>query len=97
MRTAQLYTQDNNSTFSQLMITRFDSLKQISLKRPVSTKPPASNNPLLKNPKHTAVLTESGIDYERPLLPIEVAAKRTDRLREKQKLGKFTRFDYIFL
>lgn len=89
MRTAQLYAQDNNNSFTQLMINRYDSLKQISQKRSVNTKPPISN-PLLKNPKHTAVLTECGIDYERPLMPTEVATRRTDRLREKQKLGTLT-------
>lgn len=86
LRTHQLYTQDNNSTFSQLMIARYDALKAISAKRPVSTKPASGSGTSVKNPKHTAVLTECGIDYERPLLPTEVAARRTDRLREKQKL-----------
>lgn len=90
MRTAQLYTQDNNSTFSQLMMGRFDALKQLSSgRRPMPSKSATTASTLtLKNPKHTAVLTECGIDYDRPLLPTEVAAKRTDRLREKQKMGK---------
>ncbi|GLV35974.1 domino [Carabus blaptoides fortunei] len=90
MRTAQLYTQDNNSSFSQLMIQRFDSLKQISSKRSVTTKS-ASTNSHMKNPKHTAVLTEYGIDYEHPLTPVEVATRRAERIqREKQKLGSMT-------
>lgn len=90
MRTGQLYAQDNNSSFSQLMNQRFDALKQIASKRPVTTKAVAGNA-LTKNSKHTAVLTEYGIDYEHPMTPVEVAARRAERIaREKQKLGKIS-------
>jgi E1A-binding protein p400 len=97
MRTSQLYTQDNNSKFSQTMIQRFDSLKALSIKR-VQTQRSAGHNPLLKNPKHTAMLTECGIDLDHPVLPVEVAARRAERLaREKKPMTpeQITRFQML--
>ncbi|XP_044271638.1 helicase domino isoform X1 [Tribolium madens] len=86
MRTSQLYTQDNNSKFSQIMLQRYDALKTISNKRAPPQRS-VSNNPSLKNPKHTAMLTECGIDLDHPVLPVEVAARRAERLaREKKPL-----------
>ncbi|KYB25569.1 hypothetical protein TcasGA2_TC034326 [Tribolium castaneum] len=86
MRTSQLYTQDNNSKFSQIMMQRYDALKTISNKRAPPQRS-VSNNPSLKNPKHTAMLTDCGIDLDHPVLPVEVAARRAERLaREKKPL-----------
>ncbi|KAK5645453.1 hypothetical protein RI129_006753 [Pyrocoelia pectoralis] len=86
MRTSQLYTQDNNCTFSQLMVQRYEALKSMSTKRTTTTKS-VLNSPALKNPKHTAVLNECGIDIDHPVLPVEVAARRAERLaREKKAL-----------
>lgn len=84
MRTAQLFTQDNNCTFSQLMIQRYESLKNVATKRTTTTKS-VLNNPSLKNPKHTAVLNECGIDLDYPVLPVEVAARRAERLAREKK------------
>ncbi|XP_031350088.1 helicase domino isoform X4 [Photinus pyralis] len=84
MRTSQLYTQDNNCTFSQLMIQRYEALKSMSTKRTTTTKT-VLNSPALKNPKHTAVLNECGIDIDHPVLPVEVAARRAERLAREKK------------
>lgn len=86
VRTSQLYSQDNNASFSQIMIQRYDALVKIANKKTSTTKT-ILNNPMHKNPKHTAVLSECGIDLEHPVLPVEVAAKRIERLaREKKTL-----------
>lgn len=84
MRTSQVYIQDNNSTFSQLMMQRYDTLKSMASKKSTSTKSMISN-PLMKNPKHTAVLNDCGIDLEHPVLPVEVAARRAERIAREKK------------
>lgn len=84
MRTSQLYAQDNNSTFSQSMIKRYDALKLVANKRTSGTKT-ILNNPCLKNPKHAAVLNECGIDLDHPVLPVEVAARRAERIAREKK------------
>ncbi|KAJ8986042.1 hypothetical protein NQ317_013927, partial [Molorchus minor] len=84
MRTSQLYTQDNNSTFSQLMNERFEALKSIANKRMPTTRT-VVNNPLMNKTKHTPVLNECGIDIEHPVLPVEVAARRAERIAKEKK------------
>lgn len=84
MRTSQLFTQDNNTTFSQILIQRDDILKGMSNKKSITTKSVISN-PLLKNPKHTAVLNDCGIDLDHPVLPVEVAARRAERIAKEKK------------
>jgi E1A-binding protein p400 len=85
IRTSQLIVQDNNSSFSQICNQRFETIKQIANKRTPTLKP-MFINPTGKNPKHIALLSESGINYEQPLTPIQVAINRAERiLREKQK------------
>lgn len=84
MRTSQVYIQDNNSTFSQIATQRYDTLKAMATKKSSSTKTMISN-PLLKNPKHAAVLNDCGIDLEHPVLPVEVAARRAERIAREKK------------
>lgn len=84
MRTSQVFIQDNNSTFSQIMMQRYDTLKSMATKKSASTKTIVSN-PLLKNPKHTTVLNDCGIDLEHPVLPVEVAARRAERIAREKK------------
>lgn len=84
MRTSQVFIQDNNSTFSQIMTQRYDTLKGMANKKSMSTKTLVSN-PLLKNPKHTAVLNDCGIDLEHPVLPVDVAARRAERIAREKK------------
>ncbi|XP_074029357.1 domino helicase isoform X2 [Leptinotarsa decemlineata] len=83
MRTSQLYTQDNNSAFSQIMCDRFEALKNISNKR-MSTIRTVLNNPLMNKTK-APVLNECGIDLEHPVLPVEVAARRAERIAKEKK------------
>ncbi|KAJ8955138.1 hypothetical protein NQ318_009031 [Aromia moschata] len=84
VRTSQLYTQDNNSTFSQVMVERFEVLKGIANKRMPTTRT-VVNNPLMNKTKHTPVLNECGIDIEHPVLPVEVAARRAERIAKEKK------------
>ncbi|XP_043282963.1 helicase domino isoform X5 [Venturia canescens] len=84
MRTSQLYNQDKNNSFTLMCCQRFDTIKSVSNKRPQPTKS-LLVNPLLKNPKHAEVLAESGIQYDGPLAPIEVATRRAERIA-KEKL-----------
>lgn len=67
------------------MIQRYDTLKSMASKKSISTKTMISN-PLLKNPKHTAVLNDCGIDLEHPVLPVEVAARRAERIAREKKM-----------
>lgn len=85
VRTCQLYIQDNNASFTDVYHQRFDNIKVLSIKRKPTVKP-LLVNPMLKNPKHAAVLAESGISYETPVNPIEIATRRAERIaKEKQK------------
>ncbi|GJQ75800.1 hypothetical protein Trydic_g17870 [Trypoxylus dichotomus] len=84
MRTSQLYAQDNNVSFSQNLMKRYEALKLVANKRNSTTKT-IVNNPSLKNPKHAAVLNECGIDLDHPVLPVEVAARRAERIAREKK------------
>ncbi|XP_076250256.1 domino helicase [Rhynchophorus ferrugineus] len=84
MRTSQLYTQDNNSTFSQMLVNRFDILKSITNKR-MPTARTVVNNPLMNKNKNMPLLNDCGIDLEHPILPVEVAARRIERLAKEKK------------
>ncbi|XP_034942058.1 helicase domino isoform X5 [Chelonus insularis] len=85
MRTCQLYNQDKNNSFTIMCCQRFDTIKSVSNKRTPTVKP-LLVNPLMKNPKHAAVLAECGIQYDSPLSPIDVATRRAERIaKEKQK------------
>lgn len=84
MRTSQLYSQDNNSNFSQIMNQRFDLLKAMSSKKTPGIKTVVTTQ-LGKNPKHAAVLHECGIDLDHPVLPVVVAAKRAERIAREKK------------
>ncbi|XP_060528585.1 helicase domino isoform X2 [Cylas formicarius] len=83
-RTAQLYAQDNNSTFTQIMNERFETLKAISNRRLSSTRT-VINNPLMNKTKNLSTLNECGIDIDRPVLPVEVAARRAERIAKEKK------------
>uniref|UniRef100_A0A6P7G1I3 Helicase domino-like isoform X1 n=1 Tax=Diabrotica virgifera virgifera TaxID=50390 RepID=A0A6P7G1I3_DIAVI len=84
MRTSQMYTQDNNSSFSQIMADRFEALKALKKVPPPKL---GVNNPLLNKTKHapSPVLNECGIDIEHPVLPVDVAARRAERIAKEKK------------
>lgn len=63
---------------------RFESTKSITAKRSPTLRPTLAN-PTLKNPKHAAVLAESGISYDAPMTPIQVAAVRAERIAKEKK------------
>uniref|UniRef100_A0A8C4X0Y3 Myb-like domain-containing protein n=1 Tax=Eptatretus burgeri TaxID=7764 RepID=A0A8C4X0Y3_EPTBU len=85
LRTGQIYTQDDNSTATDLYSTRFDLGRLIAAKRSPPLKPILGTNPFQKNPKHASVLQESGIIYDKPLTPLQVAALRADRIAKEKK------------
>ena len=85
VRTCQLYMQDNNASFTEVYHQRFNNIRVLSYKRSPTLKQ-VLVNPTMKNPKHTDVLTDSGITYEAPVNPIEIATRRAERIaKEKQK------------
>ncbi|KAM8960730.1 E1A-binding protein p400-like [Pelodytes ibericus] len=85
LRTSQIYAQDEGVTHSQLFTTRFDLMKMTAGKRNAPIKPLLGTNPFQKNPKHASVLAESGISYDKPLPPIQVASLRADRIAKEKK------------
>ncbi|XP_029115215.1 E1A-binding protein p400 isoform X3 [Scleropages formosus] len=85
LRTCQIYSQDDNATQVQLYNSRFELMKMIASKRSPPIKPLLGMNPFQKNPKHASVLAESGISYDKPLPPIQVASQRAERIAKEKK------------
>ncbi|XP_053136209.1 E1A-binding protein p400 isoform X4 [Hemicordylus capensis] len=85
LRTNQLYAQDEGATHTQLYTNHFEIMKLIAGKRSPPIKPLLGMNPFQKNPKHTSVLAESGINYDKPLPPIQVASLRAERIAKEKK------------
>lgn len=83
--TYQMFQQDNNSKYSSLCGTRFETIKSITVKKTPTMKP-MHVNPASKNSKHAQAMSEHGIQYDDPLKPSQVTANRAERIqREKQK------------
>lgn len=90
MRTAQMFTSDNNNSFTSVWHHKFETLKSI-----VQKKAPTNRSILsggsgstargATNAKHAGVLQEAGISYDAPLNPVQVAAVRAERIAQKQK------------
>jgi len=88
MKTAALFKTDNNNAFSNMFSGRFETIKSIANQRTPTTTP-LLVNPTMRNPKHAAVLAESGISYDTPLTPVQVAANRADRIqRDKARTAQ---------
>uniref|UniRef100_A0A8D0CN15 E1A binding protein p400 n=1 Tax=Scleropages formosus TaxID=113540 RepID=A0A8D0CN15_SCLFO len=87
LRTCQIYSQDDNATQVQLYNSRFELMKMIASKRSPPIKPLLGMNPFQKNPKHASVLAESGISYDKPLPPIQVASQRAERIAKEKKVS----------
>lgn len=85
LRTSQIYSQDEGLSHSQLYTVRFEMMKMSAGKRSPPIKPLLGMNPFQKNPKHASVLAESGINYDKPLQPIQVASQRADRIAKEKK------------
>ncbi|XP_053962769.1 helicase domino [Anastrepha ludens] len=85
LRTTNLYANDNNTTFTKLMRSRFDCIKAAYLKKAPPPKRHFST-PNLMNPKHMEVLQEFGIvNYDQPISPLNIAAMKANKIREKQR------------
>ena len=80
MKTGALFRADNNNAISSTFSSRFETIKSIANKR-TPTNTPLLVNPTLRNPKHAAVLAESGVDYDAPVSPVQVAASRAERIQ----------------
>jgi len=88
MKTGALFKTDNNNAFSSMFSGRFETIKSIANKRTPTTTP-LLVNPTTRNPKHAAVLAESGINYDNPLSPVQVAANRAERIqRDKARTAQ---------
>ncbi|XP_053327504.1 E1A-binding protein p400 [Spea bombifrons] len=85
LRTSQIYAQDEGATHTQLYTNHFELMKMTAGKRSPPIKPLLGMNPFQKNPKHAAVLAESGINYDKPLPPIQVASLRAERIAKEKK------------
>ncbi|XP_041084686.1 E1A-binding protein p400-like, partial [Polyodon spathula] len=85
LRTCQIYAQDDSATHINLYNSRFELMKIIASKRSPPIKPLLGMNPFQKNPKHASVLAESGINYDKPLPPIQVASQRAERIAKEKK------------
>uniref|UniRef100_A0A1A9V1Z9 Helicase domino n=1 Tax=Glossina austeni TaxID=7395 RepID=A0A1A9V1Z9_GLOAU len=85
LRTTQIYANDNNTSFSKIMRTRFECIRSAYLKKAPPPKRHFST-PSLMNPKHMEVLQEFGIvNYDQPILPQTIAIMRSNKIREKQR------------
>ncbi|KAM4707662.1 E1A-binding protein p400 [Discoglossus pictus] len=85
LRTSQIYAQDEGVTHTQLFTSHFELMKMTAGKRSPPIKPLLGMNPFQKNPKHASVLAESGINYDKPLPPIQVASLRAERIAKEKK------------
>jgi E1A-binding protein p400 len=90
MRTQQLYMQDNCKATTTLYTLRFDAIKMIAAARTPTARPQPTGavGAGSKNTKHIAVLAESGINYDQPLSPGQVAAMRAERIAKEVKEKK---------
>ncbi|XP_078277913.1 LOW QUALITY PROTEIN: E1A-binding protein p400-like [Rhinoraja longicauda] len=96
LRTSQIYAQDESVMHTQLFTSHFELVKLIAGKRSPPIKPVLGMNPFQKNPKHASVLAESGINYDKPLPPIQVASLRAERIaKEKKALAEQQRAQHL--
>nr|XP_018666729.1 helicase SWR1 isoform X3 [Ciona intestinalis] len=84
-KTNYLYIADTNLQFSTLYSNRFDACKVICNKRNPQQKSTAGTGQFQRNPKHTTILQDCGIAYDKPLLPMQVAAARAKRIASQKK------------
>jgi len=57
----------------------------MAAKRVPPVRPQLSGSVGVKNTKHLAVLAENGINYDRPLSPVQVATLRAERIAREKK------------
>ncbi|XP_075916220.1 uncharacterized protein LOC142910710 [Petromyzon marinus] len=84
--TSQIFAQDEHTAQTELFSAKFELARSSAAKRRMSLKPVLGTNLFQKNPKHVSVPSESGISYETPLSPVQVAALRAERIAKEKKL-----------
>jgi len=85
MRTNQQHLQDGHRASTTLFTLRFDAIKTMAVKRVPPVRPQLSASVGIKNTKHLAVLAENGINYDRPMSPVQVATLRAERIAREKK------------
>lgn len=86
-RTAQLYQNDNNSSFIKLTKMKFDAIKTALAKKQPQLKKYMGNTPL--NQKHLMVLNEMGIvNYDLSPSPIDIAHRCYERLIQDRNMAQ---------
>lgn len=88
MRTNQLHLQDGHRASTTLFTLRFEAIKAMAAKRVPPVRPQLSGSVGVKNTKHLAVLAESGINYDRPMSPVQVATLRAERIARENREKK---------
>jgi len=96
LKTSQLFTQDNGASYLKMITERADVILGLAAKRAPPVKP-VFTNPTFKNPKNSGLLVELGINYDTPLNPIDVVAKRNERLNKikNQQTNVIFKFELI--
>lgn len=85
LRSAQLFANDNNNSFTKLMRNNFDFVKAAYMKKAPQLKQ-MFINPSFKNQKHADVLKMHGItNYDLPMAPLEIAARRAEKIKERNR------------
>lgn len=86
LRSAQMFANDNNASFTKFMRNNFDHVRAAYMKKAPQLKQ-ILVNPSLKNPKHAAVLAEFGVtNYDIPMTPMDIAARRAEKIKERQRI-----------
>ncbi|XP_070494153.1 helicase domino isoform X2 [Chironomus tepperi] len=86
-RTAQLYQNDNNNSFTKLTKMKFDAIKAAMVKKQPHLKKYMGNTVL--NQKHLPVLAEMGIaSYDMPFSPIDIAQRCFERLVQERNINQ---------
>lgn len=84
-RTAQLYANDNNNSFTKLTKMKFDAIKAAMNKKQPYLKKYMGNTPL--NQKHLPVLAEMGIaNYDLVLSTLDIAHRCFERLVQERNM-----------
>nr|CAB3266557.1 helicase SRCAP [Phallusia mammillata] len=84
-KTNILFNSDKNVQFTNLYTSRFDACKTICNKRNPPTKNSTGTGQFQRNPKHTNILHDCGITYDKPLHPMQVAEARAKRIANQKK------------
>ncbi|CAG7833591.1 unnamed protein product [Allacma fusca] len=86
VKMSQLITADNNSQLLNTYVAKFDLVKNVAMKRPL-TKPMTLNPHMKTNKQAATIFAEHGINLESPISATAIAQARYERLQlERKKL-----------